>query len=167
VLAEVIVMSRIGVLSDLYGRRPALMLAFIVLPIRLLLYVAAPGPDWVAATNLLHGLNFGIVGAVSIAFMNDLAEPGGHGRAQARLAAVLGLATAAGPAVFGALSQQLGMRGMFASAALVGAAGAVAFVLTVEESHPGSKPLSEACPRVLRGACRLLDAKPIWMPGAD
>ena len=157
VVCEVMVMRRSGKWSDIYGRRPLLMLAFLALPIRLILYAPAPNAYWVAAVQSLHGLNFGIMGAVSVAFAMDLATDHSHGHAQARLGAVTGLAMAIGPACFGWISQQMGLREMFCVASGVGALAATLLIVLVEDSHPSPQPLFERAPGWIRPCLRLLD----------
>ena len=136
VLCEVLVMAQIGRWTDVHGRKPALAAAFLLMPVRLLLYIPALGPLWVIAVQSLHGLNFGIVGAVSVAFVNDHANDHNRGAAQARLAAVTGIATALGQAACGALSQRFGIGGMFAAMSAVGALAAWVLVARVNESLP-------------------------------
>lgn len=146
VVCEVLVMTRVGRWSDVHGRRPALAIAFAILPLRLLAYVPARTPFEVLLVQLLHGLNFGIMGAVAVAFVNDLAEDGERGAAQARLAGVQGLATALGPVACGLIAQRLGISWMFASMAGVGAVAAVVFLARVHESHPSPLPLRGPTP---------------------
>ena len=134
VLCEVLVMTRVGLLSDLHGRRPILAVAFVVMPLRLLCYIPATGPLWVLVVQLLHGLNFGIMGAIAVVLVNDLASDGERGTAQARLAGVGGLAVALGPALCGVIAQRLGIGAMFAAMAVVGAVGAALFLTRVPES---------------------------------
>lgn len=160
VVVEVLVMRQSGRFSDRFGRRPALAVAFLLLPIRLLLYIPATGPLWVLAVQSLHGFNFGIVGAVAIAFANDLATDRSHGHAQARLAGVAGLATAVGPALFGAASQAMGLRPMFGLAAFIALLGAAILVFGVHDSHPESEPVADHGPDFLRPFLRLLDSPP-------
>jgi MFS family permease len=133
VVCEVLVMTRIGRISDAYGRKPVLAVAFLLMPLRLLCYIPATGPTWVMVVQLLHGLNFGIMGAVAIAYVNDIATDRNRGALQASLASVGGLAVAIGPAVCGAIAQRFGLGWMFASMAVVGAAGALVFMLRVQE----------------------------------
>jgi MFS family permease len=83
------------------GAAAALAVAFAALPVRLLLLAVAPGPLFVLGAQALEGLNFGIVGPISIAFVNDLATDKNRGAAQARLAGVSGLAFALGPVAGG------------------------------------------------------------------
>jgi MFS family permease len=160
VVVEVLVMRWSGRFSDRYGRRPALAVSFLLLPVRLLLYVPATGPLWVLFVQSLHGINFGIVGAVAVVFVNDLATERTRGHAQARLAAVAGFATALGPMVFGLAAQAMGLAAMFAVAAGFAAIGAAILVFGVEDSHPASASLADRCPPGLRKALAWLDAPP-------
>lgn len=133
VVCEVLVMTRVGRLSDRIGRRPVLAVAFAVLPVRLLCYIPATGPLWVLVVQLLHGFNFGIMGAIAVVFVNDLADERERGAAQARLAAAGGLAVATGPALCGFIAQRFGIPWMFASMSVVGAVGAALFIGRVSE----------------------------------
>ena len=81
VVCEVLVMMQVGRWTDKNGRKPALLAAFFLMPVRLLLYIPALGPLWVIGVQSLHGLNFGIVGTVSVAFVNDYAKDGKPRRA--------------------------------------------------------------------------------------
>jgi PPP family 3-phenylpropionic acid transporter len=160
VVCEVLVMTRVGILTDRYGRRPALAVAFVLMPLRLLCYIPATGPLWVMAVQSLHGLNFGIMGAIAVVFVNDLTTEGGRGAAQARLAGVSGLATALGPAACGWLASRYGYGSMFAAMSIVGAAGAILFLTQVHESHAAAIPVAGRGPSLLAPLLRLLDAPP-------
>jgi len=156
VVCEVLVMKQVGRLTDRYGRRPALAVAFLLMPLRLLAYIPAHTPLAVLLVQALHGLNFGIMGAVSVVFINDLATDGGRGAAQARLFGVQGLATALGPVACGFIAQHWGIGWMFAAMSLVGMAGAAVFLLRVQESHPAPLPLPRRGPAALHPLYRLL-----------
>lgn len=138
VLAEVLVMTQVGRWTDRHGRRPALALAFVLMPLRLLCYIPASSPMWVMAVQTLHGLNYGIMGAIAVVFVNDSAEEASRGLAQARLSGVGGLSLAMGPAVCGWLVRRWGMAAMFEVMSLVGAVAAVIFLTSVRESLPGA-----------------------------
>ena len=142
VVCEVLVMTRVGRWTDIDGRRPALIFAFLLMPLRLLLYIPATGPLWVLAVQTLHGLNFGIVGTIAIVFVNDLADDRDRGALQARLAGTAGVGLALGPLTCGWIAQQWSIGGMFAVMSLIGAAGAVVLIATVRESHPSPVPLT-------------------------
>ena len=136
VVSEVVVMTSVGRWTDTYGRRPALALAFLLMPLRLLLYIPATGPLWVLLVQILHGLNFGIVGTIAVVFVNDNATDTNRGRLQARLAASAGMGTALGPVACGWVSQNFGLPAMFAAMSLVGFGAFAVFWVWVKESHP-------------------------------
>lgn len=142
VICEVLVMTRVGRWTDIHGRRPALIFAFLLMPLRLLLYIPATGPLWVLAVQTLHGLNFGIVGTIAIVFINDLANDRDRGALQARLAGTAGVGLALGPLTCGWLAQKWSIGGMFAIMSLIGAAGAIVLLTKVRESHPSPVPLT-------------------------
>ncbi|HSV72984.1 MAG TPA: MFS transporter [Chthonomonadales bacterium] len=141
VVCEVLVMTQVGRFADTYGRRPVLALAFVLMPLRLLCYIPAQSPGWVVAVQTLHGLNFGIVGALAVVLVNDLAGERERGVAQARLFSVAGLAAALGPALCGWIAERWGIGAMFAAMSAVGAAGAALFLARVPESLPGARAL--------------------------
>ncbi len=134
VVCEVLVMSQVGRWTDKHGRTPALALGFILMPLRLLLYIPALGPYWVIGVQFLHGLNFGIVGAIGVAFVNDLADDSNRGALQARFAATGGLATALGQLACGYLAQNYSIPVMFAAMAGVGMIAAALLITRVGES---------------------------------
>ena len=158
VVCEVLVMKQVGRLTDRYGRRPALAVAFLLMPLRLLAYIPAHTPLGVLLVQSLHGLNFGIMGAIAVVFINDLTTDGGRGAAQARLFGVQGLATALGPIACGFIAQRLGIGWMFAAMSLIGMAGAAVFLLRVHESHPSPHPLPLRGPALFHPLFRLLSA---------
>lgn len=163
VVIEVMVMTQSGAWSDRYGRRPALAISYILLPIRLFLYAPATGPLWLLMVQSLHGINFGIVGAVAVAFANDLAGEGTHGQAQARLFATQGFAAAVGPVLFGFTSEAFGLRTMFVVAGAIALAAAVVLVFGVEDSHSGSRSIADRFPTSLRPFVAWLDHPPRLM----
>lgn len=140
VVCEVLVMRQSGRLADQYGRRPLLMVAFLLLPVRLALYALVASPGGVLLVQLLHGLNFGIMGAVAVAFVNDMATDQTRGQLQGRLAAAGGAATAVAPVGLGIVAELNGLPAMFLVAAAVAALAAVLFSAFVKESltRPGT-----------------------------
>jgi MFS family permease len=138
VVCEVLVMSQVGRWTDRHGRKPALALGFLLMPLRLLLYIPAPllGPFWVIGVQSLHGLNFGIVGAVSVALVNDVADDANRGALQARLSATAGMASALGQLLCGWLSQSYSLGVMFAAMSGIGFIAAILLVTRVKETLP-------------------------------
>jgi PPP family 3-phenylpropionic acid transporter len=156
VLCEALLMPRAGRLSDRFGRRPLLALSFLLMPVRLLLYAVAGAPLWILMIQSLHGINFGIMGTVGVAFVNDLCSEENRGATQARMAGTGGLATALGPVTGGFLSQAVGLPWTFALMAVVAAWGAGLFLWKVGESHPKPAPLYPRGPAWLRPAVAAL-----------
>ncbi len=87
VICEVLVISQVGKWTDKHGRKPALILAFCLMPVRLLLYTAATTPAMVMAIQSLHGINFGIVGTLAVVYVNDCVTDAQRGTAQAAMTA--------------------------------------------------------------------------------
>lgn len=160
VVCEVLVMTRVGLITDIYGRRPALAIAFLLMPIRLLLYIPAHGPAWVMMVQTLHGLNFGIMGAIAVVFVNDISHDANRGAAQARLAAAGGLATALGPILCGEIVHRLSMGAMFAAMSIVGSCGAVVFLTKVHDSHPAPDSFAHRGHKIFRPLLALLVQPP-------
>ena len=136
VVAEIIMMILIGRISDRFGRRPALIVAFVALPFRLLGYIFAPTPQWASAVQAMHGLNFGIIGTVGITLVNDCAEEHRRGTEQARLGVTASLATAVGQWICGFILQKAGFTPMFIAMTGLSLIGIALIIFRVPETHP-------------------------------
>jgi MFS transporter, PPP family, 3-phenylpropionic acid transporter len=136
VVCEVLVMSQVGKWTDANGRKPALVLAFCLMPVRLLLYTLATSPATVMAIQALHGLNYGIVGTLAVVYVNDCVTDAQRGTAQAAMTATSGIALSVSPALCGWLASAYGFTAMFIAMSLVGALGALFLILRVPESNP-------------------------------
>jgi MFS family permease len=93
----------------------------------------------VLGAQSLHGLNFGIVGAVAIAFVNDQADHRTRGSLQAQLSLVTAGAGALGPMIMGFVADRYGLPTMFQVAAGLAFCATVIFMLFVGESNEHSK----------------------------
>ena len=136
VLCEVLVMTQVGKWTDKNGRKPALILAFCLMPVRLLLYTAATTPAMVMAIQSLHGLNYGIVGTLAVVYVNDCVTDAQRGTAQAAMTATSGIALSVSPAVCGWLANTYNFDTMFIAMSLVGMLAATYLVTRVPESNP-------------------------------
>ncbi len=163
VLCEAIIMSQVGRLSDRFGRRPLLAIAFIFMPIRLLLYIPATGPLWVLAVQTIHGINFGIVVAVAVAFVNDLCTEQNRGATQAKMAGTAGMAAALGPAAGGWIAQTLGIPWTFGLMACAAGVGAGLFLWKVQESHLRALRLYRHGAERLRPVLGALSGPMVWL----
>lgn len=136
VITEIIMMVVIGRISDRFGRRPALIVAFIALPFRLLGYIFAPTPTWAAVVQTMHGLNYGIIGTVGITLVNDCAEEHRRGTEQARLGVTASFATAVGQWICGFILQKSGFNEMFIAMTALSLIGVALMIFRVPETHP-------------------------------
>jgi len=109
-----------------WGARSLMMAAGFVYAIRMLLYWAAPTPEWALAIQLLHGLCFASLWTAGVVEAQRLAPPGLEATAQSLFGmAVFGVAVALANAVGGVIYRDYGYGALFAAAALVAALGAV------------------------------------------
>lgn len=126
-LFEMPFMVWIGRLSDRVGRTRVLAVAFIALPVRLLLLMLLASPLPVLLTQTMHGLTFSVVTAVSMAFIADRVEPRLRASGQGLLMAAASLASATMPVAGGLVADSWGLPAMYGALLLVSIAGSMVF----------------------------------------
>lgn len=126
-LFEMPFMVLMGKLSDRIGRVPVLAIAFIALPIRLLLLTVFQAPVPVLLTQTMHGLTFSIITAVSIGFIADRVEPRLRASGQGLLMATTSLASATMPIVAGVIADAWGLPVLYGTLFGLSLCGAVVF----------------------------------------
>jgi predicted MFS family arabinose efflux permease len=97
-----------------WGRKPLLLIAFTVLPIRGLLYTLTDNVTALVAIQILDGVGAGIFGVVSVLVIADLTE--GTGRFNLALGAVttaVGIGASLSQAIAGGLVHHFGYRSGF------------------------------------------------------
>lgn len=139
VVCEILMMSQSGKLSDRFGRRPLLFLPFLVLPLRIFLLIPATTPLWIFPVQMTEFFCFGVIGAVAVAFVNDLTPPQTRGAAQGLLFGIVGLTMALAPLTAGALIEVFHIRAMFGIMAAISVLAALVFLFCVVESHSMEK----------------------------
>jgi predicted MFS family arabinose efflux permease len=112
-----------------WGRKPLLLIAFAVLPIRGILYTLTDNVDLLVAIQVLDGVGAGIFGVVSVLVIADLTQ--GSGRFNFALGAIttaVGIGASLSQAIAGGLVHHFGYRsGFLFLAAVASAAFAVLF----------------------------------------
>jgi predicted MFS family arabinose efflux permease len=106
-----------------WGRKPLLLIAFGVLPIRGVLYTLTSNTDWLVAIQIMNGIGAGIFGVVSVLVIADLTR--GTGRFNLTLGAIttaVGIGAALSQVIAGSIVHHVGFRAGFLFLAGVAAA---------------------------------------------
>ncbi|MBW3625580.1 MAG: MFS transporter [Armatimonadetes bacterium] len=165
-LVEIPFMLSMGKWSDRYGRRPLLAITAVALPIRLLLYSWIVNPWWAPAVQTMHGLTFGVLAVVPMAYMNDVTPEDQRAAGQGLLNAVMAGAVALGPLVMGILTDWFGFSLMYRLFALAAGSAGLMLFLFLRESNPHAAPAETALPPRVRPYTRpvavLFDRSPLY-----
>lgn len=133
-ISELPVMALSGFALRRWSARRLIMIAGIAYAIRMLLYWAAPAPEWVLGIQLLHGLCFALLWTAGVVEAQRLAPPGLEATAQSLFGmAVFGVAVALANAVGGIIYRDYGYGALFAAAALIAALGAIGLAIGKDE----------------------------------
>lgn len=117
------------------GRKKVMMIAFMLLPIRAVLFAFIDNPYMLTGIQLLDGIGAGIFGVVSILMIADLSK--GTGRfnlLQGVVYSAIGLGGSISSIVAGIIVKQYGYAIGFASLAGIGVLGSLFFIFLVPES---------------------------------
>jgi MFS family permease len=113
-----------GAKAGSWGRKPMLLIALAVLPVRGVLYTLTSSPDLLIAIQVLDGVGAGIFGVVSVLVIADLTE--GTGRFNLALGAIttaVGIGASLSQVIAGGLVHHFGYRvGFLFLASVAGAA---------------------------------------------
>ena len=116
-----------GRTAGTWGRKPLLLIAFGVLPVRAILYTLTDNPVALVAIQFLDGVAAGIFGVVSVLVIADLTQ--GSGRFNLTLGAIstaVGIGAAFSQVIAGAIVHHFGFNAGFLFLAAV---AAVAFCI--------------------------------------
>jgi MFS family permease len=117
------------------GRKKILLAAFVLLPVRALLFAFITNPYALTAIQLLDGVGAGLFGVVSIIMMADLSK--GTGRfnlLQGVVYSAIGLAAALSSMLAGLVVEHVGYAAGFAMLAGIGVLGLAFYWLLVPET---------------------------------
>ena len=129
VVVNLLVQVPIGRGTDIYGRRPFLLLGFVVLIPAVVAQGLVSTPMGMLAARGLHGVSVAMVFVSSLAIAGDLAGEGQSGTTLSVLTMAFGLGTAVGPLLSGVLVAY----GFVVPFLVAGILGVVALVLTYTE----------------------------------
>jgi predicted MFS family arabinose efflux permease len=131
-----------GRLAGTLGRKPLLLIAFAVLPIRAVLYTLTSNPSALVAIQILDGVGAGIFGVVSVLVIADLTQ--GTGRFNLTLGAIttaVGIGSALSQGIAGSIVHHVSYKtGFLFLGAIAAAALAVLYFLMPETGTQRGKP---------------------------
>jgi predicted MFS family arabinose efflux permease len=119
-----------------WGRKPLLLIAFGVLPIRGVLYTLTSNTDWLVAIQIMDGVGAGIFGVVSVLVIADLTR--GTGRFNLTLGAIttaVGIGAALSQVIAGSIVHHVGFRAGFLFLAGVASAAFAILYFFMPETH--------------------------------
>lgn len=131
-----------GRVAGTRGRKPVLLLAFLLLPVRGVLYTLWDNPYYLVSVQVLDGIAGGIFGVVLLLVVADLTK--GTGRfslVQGALGTATGIGAALSTLAAGFVVQRLGYNAAFLGlAGVAGLALAVFWFLVPETGQPANSP---------------------------
>lgn len=136
-----LVLVAAGRLGDARGRRTVFVVGVVVFTVGSMLAGLAPGPTWLVLARLFQGVGGGIINPQVSGLIQQLFRGDERGRAFGRLGTVIGISTAIGPVLGGALiavfGVDVGWRWIFFVNVPIGAlAIALAFRYLPPSRHP-------------------------------
>ena len=136
----------VGRTADRIGRKPILLVGFVVLPVRALLYTFSDNSAWLIGVQLLDGIGAGIFGAITPLLIADVMRgTGRYNLAQGAVATAQGIGASLSGLAAGVIVDHLGYSVAFLT---FGAAACVA-LLTLFVAMPETAP--DRAQAVVRG----------------
>ncbi|KAB8140983.1 MFS transporter [Chloroflexia bacterium SDU3-3] len=125
-VSELVVMAVSPMVLRRWGARPLLVVGGLLYALRMLIYIAAPSPEWVLTAQVLHGISFGGFWIACVVEAQRLAPKGFEATAQSLLGMAMGgVASALASAAGGAIYRDYGSSTLFAIVGVMALAGAV------------------------------------------
>jgi MFS family permease len=126
------------------GRKPVLLLGFLVLPVRGVLYTLSGNPYFLVSVQILDGMGAGIFGVLSVLVVADLTR--GTGRfnlTNGAISTAIGIGAALSNAISGVLVHYAGFHGAFLTLAAIAGLAGLWFGLMMPETQENSTPVQE------------------------
>ena len=125
-----------GARADAWGRKPMLLLGFLALSLRGLLYTLADHPGWLVAVQLLDGVGAGLFGALFPVIVADLTR--GTGRfnaAQGAVATAQAFGGVVSTTLAGVVAARVGYDAAFLTLSAIALVGAAVFWFAMPETR--------------------------------
>jgi MFS family permease len=131
---------RVGAAARYLGRRKVLLVGFLALPARALLFAANPGPEAVAVIQVLDGVSATVLGLMIPLIASDLTRKTGHfNMAIGTFGLAAGLGATFSTTVAGWVADRMGADMAFLGLALVGALATILLLLAMPETQPAAE----------------------------
>lgn len=136
-IVVVVLAPSVGYFSELWGRRPVLVLSFAVQIVRAALLGFVDNPMWLIAVQMLDGISGAVLTVMTTVVVADLTT--GTGRfnvTSGMVGLVTAVAASVSTAAFGFVAQELGPQAAFLGMALSAASGALVIWFLLGETKP-------------------------------
>jgi len=141
-LSEIPALVGMGWMSDRWGRKPILVLAFLSSGVRWSLIGLVPTAGWLIPPQLLWGVAFSGY-TVGVALMTELVEPENRGAAFGILNFAFGIGSVVGPPLGGYIAEHCGLPAVFRVGGVFPLIGGVGLILFLQR---GARPSDETVP---------------------
>jgi MFS family permease len=134
-----------GAKAQTLGRRKVLLVGFIALPVRAVLFAFSPGPEAVDVIEILDGVSATVLGLMLPLIAADLTQKTGHlNLAIGSFGLAVGLGATFSTMVAGWVADRMGAEMAFLGLALVGGIATVLLALAMPETRPATEAGSAA-----------------------
>ena len=124
-----------GRLTEIWGRKPVLLIGFISLPIRGVLFTLSDQPSFVIAVQILDGVGAALFGVLSVLVVADLTRGTGHfNLTQGAMATATGVGASLSLALAGLIVKYAGYQAAFLSLAAVATVALLIFWTLMPET---------------------------------
>ncbi|MGE0419767.1 MAG: MFS transporter [Acetobacteraceae bacterium] len=130
-----------GVMAQRFGRRPILLIGFLALPARAMLFATDPNPSMLVAIQALDGVSATVFGLMMPLIAADLTRKTGHlNLAIGSIGLAAGIGATISTTAAGLISDHFGLDTAFYALAAIGFLATAIVVLLMPETRPGSLP---------------------------
>jgi predicted MFS family arabinose efflux permease len=127
----------VGRQAGVWGRRPLLLIAFAVLPIRGLLFAVVADPYLLVAAQLLDGISGAVLAVMVTLMIADVTRGTGHfNLGQGIVGTAMGIGASLSTTIAGYLSDHFGNAVAFSGLAAIAAAGLAAVWALMKDTRP-------------------------------
>jgi MFS family permease len=133
----------VGRTADRWGRKPLFLAAFVILPVRAMLYTLSDNSAWLIGVQLLDGIGAGIFGAAGPLVVADIMW--GTGRfnlAQGAIATVQGIGASLSGLAAGEIVDHFGYNAAFLTSGAAAFVALIVFAIGMPETRPAAAETS-------------------------